>query len=84
MVIIVLLFTVFHRYYSDQDVSHGFYTVSIDNSPPQRLSGLNPVGHVTRQMLWSKTGLSAGQHNFTLTHDDTEGKLVTLDYFRCV
>jgi hypothetical protein len=84
MVIIVLLFTVFHRYYSDQDVSHGFYTVSIDNSPPQRLSGQHPVGHVTRQMLWSQTGLSAGQHTLTLTHDDADGKLVTLDYFRCV
>ena len=81
---ITVLFITIYRYYSDLDVSHGYYTVSIDNSPSQRLSGQHPVGHVTRQMLWSKTGLSAGQHNFTLTHDDTDGKLVTLDYFRCV
>jgi hypothetical protein len=82
--VIALFNTDFYRYYSDMDVSHGFYTVSIDNSPPQRLKGQNPVGHVTRQMLWAKTGLSAGQHTFTLTHDDTDGKPVTLDYFRYV
>ena len=83
MVIAVLFIAILYRYYSDLDDSHGHYTVSIDNSAPRRLSGQHPVGHVTRQMLWSKTGLSAGQHNFTLTHDDTDGKLVTLDYFRC-
>ena len=35
-------------------------------------------------MLWSKTGLTAGQHTFTLTHDDADGTYTALDYFRCV
>ena len=36
-------------------------------------------------MLWAKTNLSAAnQHTFILTHDDTDGKPVTVDFFRCV
>ena len=64
--------------------SYGFYTVSIDGSSPERLNGRDLYGLVTRQMLWSKTNLTAGQHTFTLTHDDVDGTYVTLDYFRCV
>jgi len=74
----------FSRYYSDLDTPHGHFTVSIDNSLPQQIHGGNTDGQVTRQMIWSKTNLSAGQHTFTLTHDDDDGKYITLDYFRCV
>ena len=73
-----------HRYYSDKDIPHGFYTVSIDGSPPERVDGRNSLGQIAQQMLWSKTGLSNGQHTFTLTHNDTDGTYVTFDYFRCV
>jgi len=59
-------------------------TVSIDDSPPERLTGRHSAGQITRKMLWSKRGLSAGQHTFTLTHDDTDGTYTTLNYFRCV
>ena len=72
-----------YRYYSDKDPEHGNYTVSIDGTPPKNLDGGNLP--LRQQMLWSKTGLSNGQHTFTLTHNEPESsKYVSLDYFRCV
>jgi len=75
---------VFLRYYADLDTPHGFYTVSIDGSQPERLSGKNEGGQLTQLMLWSKTDLSPGKHIFTLRHDDLGGTYVTLDFFRSV
>ena len=73
----------FLRYYSDIDPTHGFYTISIDNSTPEQLNG-NSRGHRTQQMLWSKTNLTPGKHTFTLRQLDIPGKVTTLDFFRSV
>ena len=70
-------------FYGSVDKPHGFYTVSLDGSKPERLSGTNPTGQLTQQMLWSKIGLTPGRHTFTLTQDDDNGKYVNLNYFRC-
>jgi hypothetical protein len=72
------------RYYADLDSSHGYYTVSIDGSEPERLSGKNDGGQLTQLMLWSKTDLRPGRHNLTLKHDDIGGTYMSLDYFRSV
>ena len=72
------------RYYSDLDKLQGFYTVSIDDSHPERLNGKNNGGQLTQQMLWSKTNLTPGRHNFTLRHDDIDGIYMSLDFFRSV
>ena len=74
----------FLRYYSDQDTDHGFYTVSLDDSEPERLDGRNDGGQLTQLMLWSKTNLTPGKHNFTLRHDDFGGTYIALDFFRSV
>jgi hypothetical protein len=74
----------FLRYYSDVDIPHGFYTVSIDGSTPERLNGKNIGGQLTQQMLWSKTGLSPGRHTFVLKQDDIDGTFISLDFFRSV
>jgi hypothetical protein len=74
----------FHRYYSDVDIGHGFYTVSIDGSTPERLNGKNNEGQLTQQMVWSKTGLSPGRHTFILRQDDIGGTSLSLDFFRSV
>ena len=71
-------------YYASVDAPDGFYTVSMDGSNPERLSGANPTGQLTQQMLWSKIGLTPGRHTLTLTQDDDNGKYINLDYFRCV
>ena len=72
----------FLRYYSDVDITHGFFTVSIDGSTPERLNGKNNGGQLTQKVLWSKTNLSPGRHTFTLTHDDVSGTFISLDFFR--
>jgi hypothetical protein len=72
------------RYYSDLDKPHGFYTVSIDSSTPERFNGKNNRGQLTQQMLWSKTGLSPGRHTFILKQDDIGGTYISLDFFRSV
>ena len=74
----------FFRYYSDLDTPHGFYTVSIDGSEPERLDGKNEGGQLTQLMLWSKTNLTTGRHTFTLRQDDLGGAYMTLDFFRSV
>jgi len=79
---VILIF--FHRYYADLDKAHGYYTVTLDDDPPVRLNGLNAVGQITRQMKWSKRDLFPGQHTFTLTHNDTNGRYATFDYLRYV
>ena len=71
-------------FYGSVDPFHGSYTISLDDSKPERLTSTNPTGRLTQQMLWSKVGLTPGQHTFTLTQDDDNGKYVTLNYFRCV
>ena len=71
-------------FYGAVDTSHGFYTISLDDSKPERLTSINPTGRLTQQMLWSKVGLTPGQHTFTLTQDDDDGKYVNVDFFRCV
>ena len=77
-----LLTDPFHRYYGAVDIPHGFFTVSIDGSTPQRLNGKSNVGQLAQQMLWSKTDLSPGRHTFTLTQDDVNGAFLDLDFLR--
>ena len=73
------------RYYSQLATANGFYTVSIDGSEPERLNGKNDGGQLVQQMLWSKTDLTPGRHNFTLRGDDRGGTgYVGLDFFRSV
>lgn len=79
-----LLADLFCRYYSDVDTAHGYFTVSIDGSTPERLNGKHNGGQLTQQMLWSKTGLNPGRHTFTLTQDDVGGTFISLDFFRSV
>ena len=73
----------FLRYYSDIDIDHGLYTISIDGSNPEQLNGTNR-GLRTQLMLWSKTDLPPGRHTFTLKQHDIDGKRTALDFFRSV
>jgi len=77
-----VLANLLRRYYSAVDIPHGFFTVSIDGSTPQRLNGKSNVGQLAQQMLWSKTDLDPGRHTFTLTHDDVSGTFLDLDFLR--
>ena len=74
----------FFRYYSDVNVDHGFYTVSIDGSEPERMNASSNGGQLNQQMLWSKTNLPPGRHTFTLKQDDLGGKYTNLDFVRSV
>ena len=74
----------FFRYYGDVATTCGLYTVSIDSSEPEQLNAKNDGGQLTQQMLWSKTDLTPGRHNFTLRQYDLRGKYTSLDFFRSV
>ena len=74
----------FFRYYSFIDPSNSFYTVLIDGSEPERLNDTNSGGPMTQQLLWSRTYLAPGRHNFTLRKDDVNGTRMGLDFFRLV
>ena len=74
----------FFRYYSNIDPGNSFCTVSIDGSEPERLNGTNSGGPITQQLLWSRTYLAPGRHNFTLRKDDVDGTRMGLDFFRSV
>ena len=60
-----------------------WFNISLDGADPERVTGVYS-NLVTQQMLWSKTGLAPGRHTFTLSHDDANGRLLCLDYFRYV
>ena len=74
----------FLRYHGGVNQDHGFYTVSIDGSEPERLSAKNAGGQLNQLMLWSKTNLTPGRHTFILKQDDLSGKYTSLDFFRSV
>jgi len=76
--------TISCRYYGGVDPASASFTVSIDGSTPQRVEGKRTSGIADQQMLWSNTSLDPGQHTFTLTHNDVEGTLLSLDFFRSV
>jgi hypothetical protein len=79
-----MLIKVSCRHYGSLGPSHGFFTVSIDGSAPQRMHGKSDV-QLYERMLWSRTGLSPGRHTVTLTvQDDTNGTYIDLDFFRSV
>ena len=76
--------TISCRYYGGADPLSAAFTVSIDGSTPQRVEGKRTIGIADQQMLWSNMSLDPGQHTFTLTHNDIEGSLLSLDFFRSV
>jgi len=67
-----------HRCYGVMSPISAFFTVSIDDSTPQLVSGENSV-ELVQQLLWSNTNLGAGRHTLTLT---TTNKPIYLDFFR--
>ena len=71
----------FRRVYSRLGPGVGSFNVSIDGSPPQNLSGTNPVD-LYQRILWSNTSLGPGRHTVTLTNVDDI--VFGLDFFRSV
>ena len=71
------------RYYARNGPDLALFTVSIDDSTPQRVNATTKLG-VNQSKLWSSTSLVAGRHTITLTHDGTNGAWFALDYFRWV
>jgi hypothetical protein len=72
------------RYYGDVNSTHGTADISVDGGPADKANAFSTIGLLSRQLLWSKVGLAPGTHNLTLTHADTVGRYVTLDFFRCI
>ena len=64
--------------------SSASFIVSIDGSTSQRLNGKISTREIDQQMIWSNTSLGPGRHTLTLTHNDVNGKALTLDFFRSV
>jgi hypothetical protein len=39
---------------------------------------------LVQRLVWSKTDLPVGTHTINITHDDSDGRYATLDFFRYV
>ncbi|KAF8600732.1 hypothetical protein BDV93DRAFT_608509 [Ceratobasidium sp. AG-I] len=71
-------------YFSDTNVDHGAVRIRLDDDDEGELAtGTSPYPLVQR-LIWYKTGLSAGTHTLNITHEDSDGKYATLDFFRYV
>ncbi|GJE94534.1 hypothetical protein PsYK624_107040 [Phanerochaete sordida] len=70
--------------YGATSMNHGFFNVSLDNSPPITLNGTIPSdqpGPRYQNLLYWAGGLSSGQHTVTVTNIDSRGLWLDLDMF---
>ncbi|QRV74469.1 hypothetical protein RhiJN_02483 [Ceratobasidium sp. AG-Ba] len=69
-------------YFTDTGPDHGNVLIRIDDSEDgQTATGYSPRP-LGQQLIWAKTDLSPGTHTINITHADTDGKYMTLDFFR--
>ncbi|QRV79758.1 hypothetical protein RhiJN_07773 [Ceratobasidium sp. AG-Ba] len=58
-------------YVSDKHAENGWAKISVDGGEEELFSQV---------MCWSKTGLSPGEHTVHITHSDSSGKYISLDF----
>ncbi|CAE6405579.1 unnamed protein product [Rhizoctonia solani] len=71
-------------YFTDTNSDHAQIRIRVDDDEDgEVVKGYSPTP-LTQRLIWSKTDLSPGTHTINITHDDTDGKYATLDFFRYV
>ncbi|QRW01215.1 hypothetical protein RhiLY_00212 [Ceratobasidium sp. AG-Ba] len=68
-------------YFSDIYVTHGSISISVDGGPSESVTGYYDH-QLSQRYLWSKSGLSEGPHQVTITHTGKTGEYATVDFFR--
>ncbi|QRV87108.1 hypothetical protein RhiJN_15126 [Ceratobasidium sp. AG-Ba] len=68
-------------YFSDVYVTHGSISISVDGGPSESVTGYYEH-QLSQRYLWSKSGLSEGPHQVTITHTGKTGEYATVDFFR--
>ncbi|KAF8599936.1 hypothetical protein BDV93DRAFT_559922 [Ceratobasidium sp. AG-I] len=68
-------------YYADRNFPHGLASVAIDGARWDEVNSTSPSLE-SQQLLWSKTGLGAGDHQIVISHIGTQGQYIGLDYLR--
>ncbi|CAE6473545.1 unnamed protein product [Rhizoctonia solani] len=71
-------------YFTDTNSDHAKLRIRVDNERHGEVAqGYSPTP-LAQRLVWSKTDLPPGTHTINITHDDTDGKYLTLDFFRYV
>ncbi|KAF8602902.1 hypothetical protein BDV93DRAFT_607213 [Ceratobasidium sp. AG-I] len=72
-------------YFVDKRAQNGRVMISVDGSEGVQVNTSLPDSDdrwFSQVLCWEKTGLSDGEHKVTITHADTPGKPVSLDFFK--
>ncbi|KAF8602911.1 hypothetical protein BDV93DRAFT_508917 [Ceratobasidium sp. AG-I] len=72
-------------YFSDKRTQNGWVIISVDGSDGELVSTFLPSSDnrwFSQVLCWEKTGLSDDEHTVTITHSDSQGKYVSLDFFK--
>ncbi|KAG8755600.1 hypothetical protein FRC11_005917 [Ceratobasidium sp. 423] len=71
-------------YFTDTNSDHAKLRIRVDDEKHGEVAqGYSPTP-LAQRLVWSKTDLPPGTHTINITHDDTDGKYATLDFFRYV
>ncbi|CAE6338313.1 unnamed protein product [Rhizoctonia solani] len=71
-------------YFTDTNSDHAKLRIRVDNEKHDEVAqGYSPTP-LAQRLVWSKTDLPPGTHTINITHNDTDGKYLTLDFFRYV
>ncbi|KAB5589837.1 hypothetical protein CTheo_6719 [Ceratobasidium theobromae] len=70
-------------YFATRGAQYGRALVSVDGGEGELVDlYLPPRKDLWQTLAWSKTNLTPGPHVVSVTHSDTQGKLVGLDFFK--
>ncbi|CAE7138368.1 unnamed protein product [Rhizoctonia solani] len=71
-------------YFTDTNSDHAKLRIQVDNEKHSEVAqGYSPT-LLSQRLVWSKTDLPPGTHTVNITHEDDDGKYLTLDFFRYV
>ncbi|KAF8605555.1 hypothetical protein BDV93DRAFT_521400 [Ceratobasidium sp. AG-I] len=70
-------------YFTDTYNINAMLNISLDGAPAEVVNGNSPKGNLRFQvLLWSKTGLTSGIHNLTITHVGATDTYACVDFFK--
>ncbi|GAB1526776.1 hypothetical protein RhiTH_009948 [Rhizoctonia solani] len=71
-------------YFTDTNSDHAQLRIRIDDDEEGEIVRGYSLNPLVQRLVWSKTDLPPGTHTINITHDDSDGKYATLDFFRYV
>ncbi|KAF8676835.1 hypothetical protein RHS04_06246 [Rhizoctonia solani] len=71
-------------YFTDTNSDHAQLRIRIDDDEEGQIVRGYSLNPLVQRLVWSKTDLPPGTHTINITHDDSDGKYATLDFFRYV